>query len=47
MVDDDIANVAARGSGGQHFTWKEEQIEQFAYLIRGGEAELGDKQLQI
>jgi hypothetical protein len=46
-TDDDVADVAAGGGGIRHFMWREEQIEQFAYLIRGGEAALGDERLQI
>jgi hypothetical protein len=38
--------VAARGGGGQHFVLREEQIEQFAYLTRGGEVAVGDEQLR-
>ncbi len=46
-ADDDVTDMAARGGGSRHFMWREEQIEQFAYLIRGGEAAVGDEQLQI
>jgi hypothetical protein len=37
VAHNDVADVAAGGSGGRHFMWREEQIEQFAYLIRSGE----------
>jgi hypothetical protein len=36
-VDEDVADVAARGGGRRHFMWREEQIEQSMYLIRSGE----------
>ncbi len=42
-ADDDVADVAAGGGGSRHFMWREEHIEQFAYLIRGGEVAVGDK----
>jgi hypothetical protein len=37
VADDDVADVAAGGGGSRHFMWREEQIEQFAHLIRSGE----------
>jgi hypothetical protein len=37
MADNNVADVAAWRGGGRHYMWKEEQIEQFAYLIRSGE----------
>jgi hypothetical protein len=46
-TDNNIADMATRGSGGQHFMWREEQIKQFVYLIRGGERAVGDEQLRI
>jgi hypothetical protein len=36
-ADDNVADVASGGGGGRHFLWREEQIEQFVYLIRSGE----------
>ncbi len=36
-ADDNVADVAAMGGGGRNFMWREEQIKQFAYLIRSGE----------
>jgi hypothetical protein len=36
-ADKDIADMAARGGGGQHYMWRKEQIKQFVYLIRSGE----------
>jgi hypothetical protein len=36
-VDNDVADVAAGGGGSWHFMWREEQIEQFAYIISSGE----------
>ncbi len=47
VADEDVADVAAGGSSGRHFIWREEQIKQFAYLIRGGEAPVGDERRQI
>jgi hypothetical protein len=44
-ADDDVADVAAGGGSGWQFIWREEQIKQFAYLIMGGEAAVGDEQL--
>jgi hypothetical protein len=41
-ADEDVTDMAARGGGSRHFMWREEQIKQFAYLIRGGEAAVGD-----
>jgi hypothetical protein len=32
-----VADIAAGGAGGGHYMWREEQIKQFAYLIRSGE----------
>ena len=37
VVDDNVADAAAGGGGGRHYMWREEQIEQFVYLIRSGE----------
>jgi hypothetical protein len=47
VADEDVADVAAGGGGSWHFMWREEQNGQFAYLIRGGEAAVGDERLQI
>jgi hypothetical protein len=44
-ADDDVADVAAGGGGSRHFMWREEHIKTFVYLIRGGEAAVGDERL--
>jgi hypothetical protein len=36
-TDNDVADVAAGGGGSWHYMWREEQIKQFAYLIRSRE----------
>jgi hypothetical protein len=36
-ADDNIKDAAAGGGSGWHYMWREEQIEQFVYLIRSGE----------
>jgi hypothetical protein len=46
-ADYDVADMAARGGSSRHFMWREEQIEQFVCLIRGGEVAVGDERLQI
>ncbi len=42
-ADNDVADVAIEDGGGWHFMWREEQSEQFAYLIRGAEAAVGEE----
>ncbi len=46
-ADNDIPDVAAGRGRRPAFMLREEQIEQFAYFIRGGEAAVGDERLQI
>ncbi len=37
VADNEVADVAAGRGSGRHYIWREELIEQFAYLIRSGE----------
>jgi hypothetical protein len=43
--EDKVVDMAAGGGGSRHFMWRDEQIKQFACLIRGGEAAVGDERL--
>jgi hypothetical protein len=36
-ADDSVTTAATGGGGSRHYMWREEQIEQFVYLIRSGE----------